>query len=139
MFVALFVWLHFAFEPSKDEVASARSPDGRFVAKLVEINGGATTSFEYLVTVSEAGVLSKDHGVASLYGSVRNASAYGANLRWTSPQELTIEFLDAKTSELLNPRLQLAGTEVAVLLRPHVTDASAPAGGMLYNLRGRHQ
>ena len=92
LFVALFAWLYFAFEPSKDEVASAQSPDGRFVAKLVEINGGATTSFEYLITISDAGILSKNHEAASLYGAVRNASAYGANLRWTSPQELTVEY-----------------------------------------------
>ena len=139
LFVALYAWLYFAFEPSKDEVASAKSPDGRFVARLVEINGGATTSFEYLITVSETGILSKNHEAASLYGAVRNASAYGANLRWTSPQELTVEYLDAKASELLNSRIRLSSAEVAVVLRPHVTDATAPAGGMLYNLRGRRQ
>lgn len=139
LFGALFVWLYFAFQPSKDEVASVKSPDGRFVARLIEINGGATTSFEYLITVVEAGILSREHEAASLYGAVRNASAYGANLRWTSPQELTVEYLDAKSSELLSPTIRLPTAEVAVVLRPGVIDAAAPPGGMLYNLRGRRQ
>ena len=139
LFAALFVWLYFATEPSKDEVASVISPDGKFVAKLIEINGGATTSFEYLVTVAEAGTFSKAHEAASLYGAVRNASAYGANLRWTSPREVTVEYLDAKSSELLLPKFRLSNAEVTVVLRPEVTDAAAPAGGMLYNLQGRRQ
>jgi hypothetical protein len=136
---ALFALIYFAFEPSRDEVASAISPDGRLVARLVEVNGGATTSFGYRVTISEAATKSKSYEVASLYGAVRNDSAFGANLNWTSSQQLTIEYLKADSSQLLNPKLELANTEVAVVLRPNVIDPTAPAGGMLYNLRGRRR
>lgn len=136
---ALFVWLYFAFQPSRDEVSSVTSPDGRLVASLVEVNGGATTSFGYSVVLAEPGLLGKSQEVASLYGAVRNDSAYGANLRWTGENELSIEFLDAKSSELVNARPRIAGREVAVVLRPYVRDETAPAGGMLYNLRGQRQ
>ena len=137
--VLLFVLAYFAFKPSKDEVASATSPDGRFVARLVEVNGGATTSFGYRVTISEAGTKSEAHEVASLYGAVRNDSAFGANLKWTSSRELSIEYLEAKSSRLLEPKLTLGSKEVVVFLRPNVADPTAPAGGMLYNLRGGRQ
>jgi hypothetical protein len=136
---ALFLWLYFAFQPSKDEVSSVASPDGGLVASLVEVNGGATTSFGYSVLLAEPGLLGRRQEVASLYGAVRNDSAYGANLRWTGANELSIEFLDAKTSEVLIARPRIAGREVAVVLRPYVRDESAPAGGMLYNLQSRRQ
>ena len=135
--LAVFVWPFAAREPSRDAVASAKSPDGRVIAKLIEVNAGATTSFQYLVTLSEEGTTTEPYEVASLYGSVRNSSAFGANLRWTSPQELTVEYLEAKSAELLRPKVTLPSGEVAVVLRPNVTDANAPAGGMLYNLGGR--
>jgi hypothetical protein len=139
LMVASIVWLYFASRPSKDEVAVAKSPDGRFIAKLVEINGGATTSFGYLVILSELGNTPEEYEVANLYGAVRSASAYGANLRWASPQELAVEYLHAKGTELLNPKLKFGATEVTVVLRPNFTDATAPPGGMLYNLQGRRQ
>jgi len=136
---ALFIWLYFAFEPSRDEVSSVTSPDGQLVASVIEVNGGATTAFGYLIVLAERGLSGKSQQVASLYGAVRNDSAYGVNLRWTSENELSIEFLDAKTSELLNARPRVAGRQVAVALRPYVRDPTAPAGGMLYNLHGRRQ
>lgn len=137
LLIAAVAMLWYAFEPSKDEVASVKSPDGRLVAKLFEINGGATTSFRYLVTVSDAAAPSREHEAASLQGAVRGPSAWGANLRWNSPRELTVEYLDAKSTDLLNPKISLLGSEITVLLRPNITDSSAPPGGMLYNLRGR--
>jgi hypothetical protein len=139
LIVAAIVWFLFDSQPSKDEVAVAKSPDGRFIAKLVEVNGGATTSFGYLVLLSEPSSAPKEYEVVNLYGAVRSASAYGANLSWTSPHELTVEYLHAKGTELLNPKLKFGTTEVTVVLRPNVTDATAPPGGMLYNLQGRRQ
>jgi hypothetical protein len=136
---AILFWLDHAFQPSKDEVSSVASPDGRLVASLIEVNGGATTSFGYSVHLAESGLLGNSQQVASLYGAVRNDSAYGANLRWTGKNELSVEFLDAKATELLNSRPRFAGREVLVVLRPNIRDEAAPAGGMLHNSQGKHQ
>lgn len=66
---------------SRDEVARMSSPDGRLDAIVFETNGGATTSFGYKVEVAKKGSRSGTEG-ANLYGAVRNAQAYGVNIRW---------------------------------------------------------
>src|SRR3954462_9773236 len=75
---------------ARDEVSSVRSPDGQVQAVLFETNGGATTSFGYDVELHDR------HGasfsVAKLYGAVRNAHAWGVNLRW-KVDPLSIEYL----------------------------------------------
>ena len=118
---------------SRDEVVRVLSPDGRIVAVLVETNGGATTSFGY-----EVRVLGKDDyngdEVAWLYGAARSNNAYGANLRWASDNELLVEYLRAREERLEKSIVHVAGRDVRIALRNGVTDAAAPAGGMLYNL-----
>jgi hypothetical protein len=137
LLLALYAFFYFAFAPSRDEVFTAKSSDGRFVARLFEINGGATTSFGYLITVAESGPLNREKEVANLYGAVRNNSAYGANLRWVTPRQLSIEYLDAHQSEVLQEKVEFGKEEVSIVLAPNTPDVSAPAGGMLYNLQGR--
>ena len=122
---------------SEDEVARARSPDGRLEAVLVERNAGATTSFGYVVHVVPVGDTPGTHEVAFVYGAVRNTSAYGVNLRWLSSHQLRIEYWNAKSSELKQPKVVAGGHTVIVSLAPGVLDSSAQPGGMLYNLRGR--
>jgi hypothetical protein len=124
-------------EPSKDEVARVVSPSGNIEAVLVETNGGATTSFGYEVFVVERGAKPSGFPVVSLYGAVRNQHAYGANLKWSSPSSLAVEYLSAKTAKV-NMQTQSVGTQtIQFALREGVTDSTAPSGGMLYNLRGR--
>jgi hypothetical protein len=123
---------------SFDEVSIVTSPDGRADALLIETNGGATTSFGYLVFVVPKGVRlrSKDEKylIASLYGATRNNSAYGANLKWPTKEKLLIEHLAAKSSEIIESKVNFAGYEVSVELKSGVADPSALPGGMLYNL-----
>ena len=118
---------------SRDEVARVSSPDGRIEAILIETNGGATVSFGYEIWLRE-----KDRGsgelVARLYGAGRNESAYGANLRWTDDRQLSVEYLEARQETLEKPRVTVGGREIHVALKSHVTDPTAPAGGMLFNL-----
>ena len=127
-----------AGDASFDEVSRISSPDRRMDAILVETNGGATTSFGYLVFVVPAGVkLPKrddKYIVASLYGAERNEHAFGANLRWSRKERLQIEYLSAKSTEVLMPTSNYDGSDVKVELRSGVEDPSAPPGGMLYNL-----
>lgn len=124
-------------EASFDEVARVVSPDGRADAILVETNGGATTSFGYLVFVVPKGVTlrSKDEKylVASLNRSTRNANAYGANLKWPTNEELTIEYF-VGSAGLVQSSINIVGYDVVVKLKSGVEDSSAPPGGMLHNI-----
>jgi hypothetical protein len=128
---------------SWDEVARVRAPDGRADAVLMETNGGATTSFGYHVYVVAPGAAvprtarGEPSEAARLYGATRNADAYGATLRWVGADTLAVEYHEARSDTLLHRAVTLAQRTVQVVLRPGVSDPSAPSGGMLYNLRGR--
>jgi hypothetical protein len=126
---------YIVFSPSRDEVARIASPSGDLIATVVEINGGATTSFGYEVRIARTGLHLGSSKVASLYGAVRSENAYGVNLRWTSNNILHIEYLDAQSAHLVPPGF-LAPT-VQIILMPGISDPLAPSGGMLYNLQGR--
>jgi hypothetical protein len=122
----------------RDEVARATSPSGKIDAVLVETNGGATTSFGYEVFVVPAqGSTWLHKRVAFLYAAARSEQAYGVNLKWAGPVDLTIEYLQARQEDLLLPNIAVAGEQVRVSLRSGVNDPKAPPGGMLYNLQ-RH-
>jgi hypothetical protein len=123
---------------SRDEVAKVQSPDGLVEAVLIETNAGATTSFGYEVHLRTRG---KDDGqeVARLYGAIRNANAYGANLRWASDNELVVEYLEARDEKLERSTVNVAGRDIRVVLGSGVTDPKAPSGGMLYNLERSRQ
>jgi hypothetical protein len=125
---------------ARDEVARVRSPSGRVDAVLVETNGGEGTDFGYLAYVVRSGRHAPSRGeVAWLGVAVRNRRAYGANLRWTDPTSLTIEYLDAHAAEQRRARAVVGPDTIAVALRAGVADPFAPPGGMLYNLqRARH-
>jgi hypothetical protein len=127
------------FLSSRDEVARVTSPSGRLDAVLVETNGGATTSFGYQAYVVPRGSKnSRGPQVAFLYGAVRSTHAWGANLKWEGPSRLVIEYLEAKEERLSRPLVVVDADTVRVSLRSGVLDATAPAGGMVYNLeKGR--
>lgn len=118
---------------ARDEVNSAPSPDGQVNAVLFETNGGATTSFGYDVELHDR------HGasftVARLYGAVRNAHAWGVNLRWTEGDSVTIEYLSAKREWHINNPVQIGGRSYRVTVLSGIEDPNAPSGGMLYNLK----
>ena len=118
---------------SRNEVARVASPDGHVEAVLIETNGGTTTSFGYEIYVVENGRPPRDR-VAWLYGAARNPQAYGANLKWTSENDLVIEYREAREEILKRTTVSLAGRTIKVALRSGVNDSTAPAGGMLYNL-----
>jgi hypothetical protein len=121
---------------SRDEVSRISSPSGILDAVLIETNGGATASFGYEVRIVPKG---KKYNwgveVASLYGAIRNEHAYGANLRWETPQKIVIEYYQSKTADLLKNKVKIKNQIIEVSLRGGVVDSSAPSGGMLYNLK----
>ena len=133
--VVLVVFLYIFLSPSRDEVARVPSPSGSLVATLIEVNGGATTSFGYEVRIARDGLNLGGTEVALLYAAVRSEDAYGVNLHWVSDKELRIDYLSAKSAEVL-PHRMLAPL-VRVVLHAGVADPLAPRGGMLYNLQGR--
>jgi hypothetical protein len=123
---------------SRDEVARVTSPDARIEAILIETNGGATTPFGYEIWLREKDHESRER-VATLYGAVRNESAAGVNLRWMDDTQLVVEYQEARTEALDKPSVTIGGRDVHVALKPHVSDPTAPAGGMLSNLERAKQ
>jgi hypothetical protein len=115
----------------QDEVARVRSPSGNVDAVLIESNGGATTSYGYTVYVVPAGAEADKAGrVVNLEGAGRNDQASGANLRWTGPSYLRVEFLSAEQAQVVRARLDIGNETVVVSLRDSIVDPDAPAGGM---------
>jgi len=93
-------------------------------------------SFGYEIDLAKAGDgLSSARRVAFLYGAGRSASAHGVNLRWTAPDAVAVEYLDARSAELELPAVSIGGRSISVALAPGVEDRAAPPGAMLYNLR----
>jgi hypothetical protein len=119
--------------PSSYEVAHVASPNGKLEAILTETNGGATTSFGYDVSIGVKGSKSLRR-VVSLYGALRNEQAYGVNLSWPSDGVLRVSYLRAKAVQNVSKNVDVAGQPVEIELQSGVEDASAPSGGMHYNL-----
>jgi hypothetical protein len=119
------------------EVARTTSPSGKVDAVLVESSGGATTSFGYTVFVVPAGKSTWLYNKVAWLYAARTEQAYGVNLRWAGPANLTLEYLTAKEADLLRSNVWVAGEQVRIGLRSGVADPKAPSGGMLYNLEGR--
>lgn len=137
--VLLFGWFFsgLAGEPSKDEVARVVSPTEKFDAVLFETNGGATASFGYEIYVVEHGAQPAGSPAISLYGAVRNEHAYGANLKWESPDAIAVEFLSAKSAKIKQQTQLIRTQAIHFAVREGVADPAALPGGMLYNLRAR--
>jgi hypothetical protein len=121
---------------SRDEVSRVASPDGRVDALVFETNCGAPCSFGYEIELATKG-RHDGHEVASLDGATRNEQAWGVNLRWLGPDQLSVEYLRADNAKLLMKTVDIAGRDVTISLRSGVRDSAAPAGGMLYNLTSR--
>ena len=132
--VSAFLW--WIPEPSADEVSRVASPRGDIEGVLIETNGGATTSFGYEIFVVPRGTKASGTPAAFLYGASRSPKAYGVNLRWPSDSNLDVEFESAKSAKVGAPLVLVANRNVHVELKSNVTDPNAPAGGMLYNLKG---
>ena len=73
--------------------------------------------------------------VARFYGAVRNSQAYGVDLHWQSNDTLSVEYLTSKLPPQVQELADVNGRSVHVVVRSGVEDKSAPAGGMLWNLR----
>jgi len=120
------------------EVSRVPSPSGKAAAVLVETNGGATTSFGYEVYVLPEGASWRwADRAAFLYGTTRNDSAYGANLRWVSSDLVRVEYLQSQSAAVERPSTKVGDLDVRVELRGGIEDPSAPPDSMLYNLEGR--
>lgn len=121
---------------SRDEVARVVSPDGKMIARVVEVNAGATTDFLYTIHLRRNWPVPLwDYQVADLYGAVRSDCAYGVNLRWQDHQTLVLEYLEAKEASF-DRSVDVLGQTVKILPEAGVQDSAAPCGGMLYNQRG---
>jgi hypothetical protein len=122
-----------AGSPSRDEVASATSPDGSLRAALFETNGGATTSYGYEIELAPTSQTKSDPVVGgTLYGAARSECSYGVNLRWLSPTELGVEFMEADRAAI-PATVKIGEKTVTMTTRSGVSDETAPCGGMFAN------
>ena len=120
-------------EVSRDEVAAVTSPDGATRAVLFETNGGATTAFGYEIELQPASSDSDETVAAGeLYGAGRSSCSWGVNLRWLSPTELAIEFMEADRTAI-PVQVEVGGKSVTIQEHSGVSDEAAPCGGMLAN------
>ena len=119
---------------SSDTVARAKSPSGAVEALLDENNGGATTSFGYVVSLrAVSSSATTGVRVASAYGAVRNDHAYGMTLVWVDANTLEIQYWQARRATVERTSVLIGGTTITTRMKAGVRDESAPAGGMLYN------
>ena len=119
---------------SRVEVTRLASPDGVLVARVTEINGGATTDFAYRVDVSRDWPVRWSQDVAYYYGAGRSECAYGVNVAWAGNNDLIISYLDAQSADII-PSVRVAGRTVRIISKSGVDDPSAPCGGVEYSQR----
>ncbi|QHN03182.1 hypothetical protein FTO74_07225 [Granulicella sp. WH15] len=120
-------------QPSSYEVARVKSPNGSLDAVLTETNGGATTSFGYVVSIEIDGAKTLNP-VANLYGALRNEQAYGVNLSWADDHVLRVQYFRAKAVQNVSKTVNVGRQQIEVELQSGIEDAAAPSGGMHYNL-----
>jgi hypothetical protein len=114
------------------------SPSGRVEALLDENNCGATTSFEYVVSLrAVASAATVGVRVASAYGAVRNNDAYGMNLVWIDNNTLEVQYGEARWVTMEHPSISIDGVTITTRMKADVRDESAPVGGMLVNIQRR--
>lgn len=123
--------------PTRSEVSRVDSPDGSIRALVYESPADAKSAFLYEVEITAGG---RSQLVASLVGAKRNDRAYGVDLRWTGPSQLSVEYLQAQSASVGagGVHVDLGGRNVLVALHNGVRDENAPAGGMLFNLQHAH-
>ena len=119
-------------KPTRSEVARVVSPDGSESAVVYELSGDAKSPFSYQVEIAAA---DKSHVVALLSGAMRNDRAYGVNVRWLSPTELSVEYLSAQSAKLATDQVDSSARGARVFLHSGIRDDHAPAGGMSFNLQ----
>ena len=116
--------------PSREEVAWANSPDGRTHAILFEKNGGATTSFGYIVELHSASHDgSTPVGAGKLYGAVRSECAYGVELYWLNSSTLALRFASAKQVNV-PASATVDNRHIQIVAQAGRANSAAPCGGM---------
>lgn len=84
--------------------------------------------------VPAKGAWSDDTWAASIYDATRNDEAFGANLRWTGPRALAVEYLRGHEKQGATD-LGSASESIHVSLVSGVLDPKAPPGAMDYDPR----
>lgn len=94
------------------------------------MNGGATTSFGYLVELHPADYRGQAPVSAGrLYGTTRSDCAYGADLRWADARTLAVSY--KQTQQIaLPPSVIVAGRRIRLMAQGGRDNPDAPCGGM---------
>ena len=100
---------------SDDEFSTTLSPSGKYKAIVTVRNCGATTSYNYLVSIGESGDTYFLEEVGWLYGARRNAKGdWGVSVVWLSDNEVSVRYFDAHSLKLEDSGPVVAGQRIAV-------------------------
>lgn len=85
---------------SNNTFSTTYSPSGKFKAVVTERDCGATTSYNYILTVGkhdQSFFLTKS---AWVYGALRNEKDRGVDLQWASESEVLVRFHSSKLQKI---------------------------------------
>ncbi len=114
---------------SHEERAWANSPDEKTHAILIETNGGATTTFGYLVELHPS-----DHRgqkpvrVADFY-RVNSQCEYGLHMRWRDANTLVLGFVSADQMHV-SKSADVGGKDVRIIVEAGEGEYTDPCRGM---------
>ncbi|MFP5223083.1 MAG: hypothetical protein ACLGSA_12400 [Acidobacteriota bacterium] len=85
---------------SNDTFSTIYSPSGKLKAVVTERDCGATTSYNYILTIGkydQSFFLTK---TAWVYGALRNEKERGVDLQWASESEVLVRFHSSKLQKI---------------------------------------
>jgi hypothetical protein len=109
-----------------EEFSRLASPDGALDAVVYETNGGATEPFSYdLYVVAHGSSKWSGQHVAWFDAPGLNNNAYGIHVRWTSDDQLMVQYYSARRVDVSTLTPTVSGHRVSVEIKPGVKDPKA--------------
>jgi len=85
---------------SNDTFSTTYSPSGKFKAVVTERDCGATTSYNYILTVGKHDQSLFLTKAAWVYGALRNEKERGVDIHWASESEVLVRFHSSKLQKI---------------------------------------
>lgn len=100
---------------SDDPFSTTLSPSGKYKVTVTVRNCGATTSYNYLVSVGESGDTYFLEKAGWLYGARRDAKGdWGVSVVWLSDNEVSVRYFNAHSLTLEDSGPVVAGQRITV-------------------------
>lgn len=123
LFVISITLFHFIGKGLISEVETHRmvSPNGKIDAVIIEADGGATTSVIQRLYILKRGDQPSGKPVAFIDGAVinnkeTNSTKYGVMIKWKSPNELLVQYSDARNSGMDHSTIEIDNEKIHIEL-----------------------